>query len=203
MLSYAFSFSCASRGAKVPGSSHLPESLLASQGLSHENPEKEQIHIHIIPTNTAHQTTRVILGGPCNPWVYNLLQIITYIYIYTNYICYQIFVLSPCAHMDLPSSPLSIRNIIISEIRCSGVEWSSILSFHVCKKKRIAYDWKPRHLRLAKPFPWPHVTIMSPKWHCGKKHVTLQYVTYLFAHVCTIHVLLAAQTCNNRTFLYK
>ncbi len=37
---------------------------------------------------------------------------------------------------------------------------------------------------------------MSLKWHCGKKHVTLQYVTY----VCTIRALLAAKTINSLTF---
>ena len=125
------------------------------------------------------------------------------LYIYTNYICYQIFVLSPCAHMDLPSSPLSIRNIIISEIRCSGVEWSSILSFHVCKKNALpmidnlgTFVWQNRfrgHMSLS-----CHRNDIAEKNTSRYIHVTIRYI-----FVCTIRVLLAAQTCNNRTFLYK
>lgn len=138
-------------------------------------------------------------------WSLSLQPIATqYPYIYTNYICYQIFVLSPCAHMDLPSSPLSIRNIIISEIRCSGVEWSSILSFHVCKNKNAlplidnlgTFVWQNRFRG--------HMSLSCHRNDIAEKNTPRYiHVTYLFAHVCTIRVLLAAQTCNNRTFLYK
>lgn len=111
------------------------------------------------------------------------LQPIATHYPYTKYICYQIFVLSPCAHMDLPSSPLSIRNKIISEIRCSGVEWSSILSFHVCKKNALpmidnlgTFVWQNRfrgHMSLS-----CHRNDIAEK-----KHVTL-HSSYNTLHIC-------------------